>query len=58
MTHSAVAKSATNSTMQLARTNSAVRPVATVRHNLAEPKTDHSEAPVTIAYLEGFQRSS
>ena len=58
MTHSAVAKPATNSTMQLAQTSSGVRPVATIRHNLAEPKTNRSDAPVTINYLEGFQRSA
>ena len=58
MTHNAIAKSATNSTMQLARTSSGVRPAVTIRHNLAEPETAHSEAPVTIDYLEGFHRSA
>jgi hypothetical protein len=58
MNHSAVAKPASNSTMQLARTSSGVRPVKVVRHNLAEPETDHSDAPVSIDYLEGFHRSA
>jgi hypothetical protein len=58
MTHSAVAKPTSNSTMQLARTSSGVRPVNLIRHNLAEPETDHYEVPVTIDYLEGFHRSA
>jgi hypothetical protein len=51
-------KPPSNSTMQLARTSSGVRPANMIRHNLAEPETDHSEAPVTIDYLEGFHRSA
>ena len=58
MTHNANAKPATNSTMQLARTSTGVRPAAIIRHNLAEPETDHSDAPVTIDYLESFHRSA
>lgn len=58
MNHTAAAKPASNSTMQLARTSSGVRPVKGIRHNLAEPETDHSEVPVTIDYLEGFHRSA
>jgi hypothetical protein len=54
MTHSAVAKPISNSTMQLARTSSGVRPVNLIRHNLVEPETDHYEAPVTIDSLKGF----
>jgi hypothetical protein len=56
MAHSAIAKPASNSTMQLARTSSGFRPATMIRHNLAEPETDHSELPVTIDYLEGFHR--
>jgi hypothetical protein len=56
MTHNAISKPAANSTMQLASTSSGVRPKAAIRHNLAEPETDHSETPVTIDYLEGFHR--
>ncbi len=58
MTQSAVAKQASNSTMQLARTSSGVKPVNVIRHDLAEPETGHSKAPVTIDYLEGFHRSA
>lgn len=57
MNQSASVKTTSNSTMQLARTSSGVRPVKAVRHNLVEPETDHSEVPVTIDYLEGFHRS-
>lgn len=58
MTHPAVAKPASNSTMQLARTSSSVRPVIGIKHNLVEPETDHSDTPVTIDYLEGFHPSA
>jgi hypothetical protein len=58
MAHSAITKPASNSTMQLARTSSGVRPANMISHNLAEPDTDHSEMPVTIDYLEGFHRSA
>ena len=54
MTHSAVAKPTSNSTMRLVRTSSGVRPVNLIRHNLAEPETDHYEEPVTIDFLKGF----
>jgi hypothetical protein len=54
MTHSAIAKPTSNSTMQLARTSSGVRPVNTIKHNMAEAETDHSEPPVTIDSLKGF----
>lgn len=58
MNHTTAIKPASNSTMQLARTSSGVRPMNAVRHNLAEPETNHSEVPVTIDYLEGFHRSA
>jgi hypothetical protein len=43
-----------NSTMKLARTSSAVKPPAVVRHNLSDAEKAPSAQPVTLDYLEGF----
>jgi hypothetical protein len=54
MDNTTASATAPNSTMKLARTSSAVRPPAMVRHNLSEADRAPSAQPVTLSYLEGF----
>ena len=58
MTRSSIANPTSNSTLQLARTSSDVRPPAVIKHDLSEAGSDGSDQPVTLDYLEGFRSFS
>lgn len=54
MNNTDISATAPNSTMKLARTSSAVKPPAVVKHNLSEADKAPSAQSVTLDYLEGF----